>query len=79
MTHTDGSHADGCMDFSEFVEMQNNAAEGRAKARRERIATAALQGMLPRGPWGYEQAAEFAVNYADALIALLDKEPSDAK
>lgn len=49
----------------------------RNRDRRERIATAAMQALVTnpsvRG-WGYEIAA-LAVNYADALIAELDKEP----
>lgn len=45
--------------------------------RRERIATAALQGMLANeeiigGPTDF---AKWSVRYADALIAALDKEP----
>ena len=44
--------------------------------RRERIATAALQGLLasqvPGCTWGHERAAVESVEYADALIAALD-------
>lgn len=43
------------------------------KERRERIATAVLQGLLTRCPWSQVSAAESAVDYADALIAALDK------
>ena len=45
----------------------------RRKERRERIATAVLQGLLTRCPWSQVSAAESAVDYADALIAALDK------
>lgn len=49
------------------------------KARRERIATACLQGLLVGGPWSPEPselrlAQKTAVMFADALIAELDKE-----
>lgn len=45
--------------------------------RRERIATAALQGMLsdPGSSGTATEYAEYATRYADALIAALDKEP----
>ena len=45
--------------------------------RRERIATAALQGMLsdPGASGTATEYAEYATQYADALIAALDKEP----
>ena len=45
--------------------------------RRERIATAALQGMLsdPGASGTATEYAEYATQYADALIAELDKEP----
>jgi len=48
-----------------------------AADRRERIATAVLQGLMAQsygcGPsW---EAAEVAINFADALIAKLDEEP----
>lgn len=47
--------------------------------RRERIATAALAGMLANTQWlpkdtTYEQISNYAVRAADALIAELDKE-----
>lgn len=44
--------------------------------RRERIATAALQGMLsdPGASGTAIEYAEYAAQYADALIAELDKE-----
>jgi hypothetical protein len=47
--------------------------------RRERIATAALAGLLSAdgaGEVGYEKAAYWAIEHADALIAALDK-PQD--
>jgi len=48
-----------------------------AADRRERIATAAMQGLLANssrlGSW--REAAEVAIILADALIAELDKEP----
>ena len=54
------------------------AAQLRAE-RRERIATAALQGILTNPAAGgcgpVEEIAHYAVRYADALIAELDKEP----
>lgn len=46
--------------------------------RRERIATAAMQGMLARADAARERCDILAVNaidYADALIEELDKEP----
>ena len=53
------------------------AAEAERRERRERIATAALQGLLS-GPLPdkstYEQVTRHAVYCADALIAELDKE-----
>ena len=42
--------------------------------RRERIATAALPGLLSKWGGTPQQAADFAIQYADALIAKLDKE-----
>jgi len=47
-------------------------------ARRERIATAALGSLVTRGPVAPALAAREAVEYADALIAELDK-PTEAK
>lgn len=47
------------------------------RARRERIATACLAGILAdQNVARSEKAARFAVECADALIAELDKEPS---
>jgi len=50
-----------------------------AAERRERLATAALQGILTNPAAGgcgpVEEIAHYAVRYADALIAELDKEP----
>jgi len=44
-------------------------------ARRERIATAALAGLLSQSQyWSPHQAAGEAIEHADALIAELDKE-----
>lgn len=47
--------------------------------RRERIATAAMQGILTNPAagvcWPMQEIARYAVSYADALIAELDKEP----
>ncbi len=48
----------------------NEVAEERA-SRRERIATAALQGLVDNGS-NPEAVAQAAVRYADALIAALD-------
>ncbi|MFO0202164.1 MAG: hypothetical protein ACK528_03440 [Alphaproteobacteria bacterium] len=47
--------------------------------RRERIATAAIHGLLANTQWlpkdtTYEQISKYAVRAADALIAELDKE-----
>lgn len=42
------------------------------RARRERIATAAMHGLLATGAAGYDSVADHAVEYADALIAKLD-------
>jgi len=53
------------------IRAQEQAAGHRA--RRERIATAALAGLL-RADSTYEGAAYDAVMHADALIAELDKE-----
>ena len=54
-------------------------AEQLRAERRERIATAALQGILTNPAAGgcgpVEEIAHYAVRYADALIAELDKEP----
>lgn len=45
------------------------------KDRRERIATAALQGLLAHSGSGSVQwVASYALDHADALIAELDKE-----
>lgn len=49
------------------------------RERRERIATAAMQGLLvgyARNAWTLDYVAERAVSAADALIEELDKEPS---
>ena len=58
--------------FVPLAEVERLRAE-----RRERIATAALQGMLSH-PETQGSAIEFArmsIRYADALIAALDQEP----
>ena len=54
-----------------------DATEAANKERRERIATAALQGILscPDTDGGPRASAKYAVAYADSLIAELDKEP----
>lgn len=44
-------------------------------SRRERIATAALQGLLLNPALRYTDTAATAVRLADALIAELDKKP----
>ncbi len=46
------------------------------KARRERIATAALQGLLtyPHADCPLIETADLAVSYANALIAALDED-----
>lgn len=53
--------------------------EKAARERRERIATAALQGILscPDTDGGPRASAKYAVAYADALIAELDKPQED--
>lgn len=45
--------------------------------RRERIATAVMQGLLSnhRREGSISEAAEISIKYADALIAELDREP----
>lgn len=60
----------------EIAQLQMQAeAEIRHRDRRERIATAAMQGLLAYGPYGpISVFVEDAVAYADALIAELDKE-----
>jgi len=65
-----------------LAEVENQRAENeRLRAdRRERIATAALQGMLASAelvapPVHAGFIAKWAVVYADALIAKLDEEP----
>ena len=54
-------------------------ARQRRQDRRERIATAAMQGILTNPAagvcWPMQEIARYAVSYADALIAELDKEP----
>ena len=59
-----------------ILQAQHLAAQAAAyRDRRERIATAALQGLLAN--YGYSNKHEIsaeAVAYADALIAELDKE-----
>ena len=55
------------------------AAAAAHRERRERIATAALAGLLANTQWlpndtTYEQISNYAVRAADALIAELDKE-----
>ena len=56
------------------------AAEAETKRwkrdRRERIATAALQGLLSNPDWqvSMREAGRVSVEYADGLIAELDKE-----
>lgn len=61
----------------QIVANQAEAARHWRAERRERIATAAMQGLVTnpaiRG-WEHEIAA-LAVKYADALVAELDKEP----
>ena len=45
------------------------------RERRERIAAAALQGLLSQSQyWSPHQAADEAIKHADALIERLDKE-----
>ena len=58
-----------------WKEVENANKEHNNKARRERIATSALQGLCAQyGNWDHKQLAEIAVRKADALIAELDKE-----
>ncbi len=68
-----------------FVLMQAWSDE-KTRERRERIATAALQGLISSTAeangvahvwaWDTDGAARTAVQHADALIAELDKEPA---
>ena len=56
---------------------QQIAAETKHRDRRERIATAAMQGLMAdqsHGDTTYSCLAKIAVKAADALIAELDKE-----
>jgi len=64
--------------LTDLKEMLAAEVRQRNRDRRERIATAALQGMLARADAARERCDILAVNaidYADALIAELDKEP----
>ncbi len=55
-----------------------NTAYTRGLSKRELIAAMALQGLIARlGGWTYENASAKAVDYADALLKELAKEPSD--
>ena len=66
--------------MTELDQMLAAEVRQRLRDRRERIATAALQGMLVRAEsvapneWSYILVTH-AVEYADTLIAELDKEP----
>lgn len=62
---------------TDLKEMLAAEVRQRNRDRRERIATAALQGMLsdPGASGTATEYAEYATQYADALIAALDKEP----
>lgn len=62
---------------TDLKEMLAAEVRQRNRDRRERIATAALQGMLsdPGSSGTATEYAEYATQYADALIAALDKEP----
>ena len=65
----------------EIAQLQMQAeAEIRHRDRRERIATAAMQGMLadPARDCSAKYLAKYAMEYADALIAELDK-PKEVK
>jgi hypothetical protein len=63
---------EGVATAKEFIAEFNAAVEMEAKAnRRERIATAALQGLLA-SEWR-RSPVSFAIEYADDLIAELDK------
>lgn len=57
-------------------EIASDAYRAQQRERRERIATAALQGLLAGGDrcGGFDLAAEQAVGFADALIAALSKD-----
>lgn len=58
----------------EYTPEQIIAANRDHAARRERIATAVLAGMLAQTPCDPNLAADDAILQADALIAALDKE-----
>lgn len=72
------------MTFSELEQLKRQARDrgdhtrAQLSERRERIATAAMQGILSsessRLPYLYEDIASDAVNMADALIAVLDRD-----
>lgn len=65
------------INLTDLKEMLAAEVRQRNRDRRERIATAALQGMLsdPGASGTATEYAEYATQYADALIAALDKEP----
>jgi hypothetical protein len=63
------------MSLGEYVARKNAEVERLRADRRERIATACLAGLLSYNRKGsFEDFAADAVDYADALIARLDKE-----
>lgn len=62
--------------YGQGESLEEAIADGACKAlrqRRERIATAALQGLISPG-WDARELTRMAVEYADALIAALDEE-----
>lgn len=66
------------MDYESALEIKEALADivSQMPTIRERIATAAMQGILadPNASGSYAEIAEKAVNWADALITELDKE-----
>lgn len=80
-SHYEGCEADhiGCLvnKLADEVERQRAENERLRADRRERIATAALQGLMsnPSTCASLEECIVAATVYADALIAKLDEEP----
>ena len=61
--------------MTDFIEYNLGTIAANMPDRRERIATAALAGLLSQSQyWSPHQAACEAIEHADALIAELDKE-----
>lgn len=70
------SNSDPYLNLTGLEDMLAVEVRQRNRDRRERIATAALQGLLsnPRREGSILEASRVSVEYTDALIAELDKE-----